>query len=148
MCGPFWAGAIQGKSRKEEMMASPSPASAPSCPPRDNSERGTSLPQGQSPHPGSESLPDNFLYGAFPSLQGLHLPLLHWSLPPGPQRLPLGICPPADPAASRCSLPPGPASVFALLLSQSPCPRSSLQEARGCRERVRALGKPFVQGLQ
>ena len=81
MCGPFWAGAIQGKSRKEEMMASPNPASAPSCPPRDNSERGTSLPQGQSPHPGSESLPDNFLYGAFPSLQGLHLPLLHWSLP-------------------------------------------------------------------
>ena len=81
MCGPFWAGAIQGKSRKEEMMASPSPASAPSCPPRDNSVRGTSLPQGQSPHPGSESLPDNFLYGAFPSLQGLHLPLLHWSLP-------------------------------------------------------------------
>lgn len=81
VCGPFWAGAIQGKSRKEEMMASPSPASAPSCPPRDNSERGTSLPQGQSPPPGSESLPDNFLYGAFPSLQGLHLPLLHWSLP-------------------------------------------------------------------
>ena len=80
MCGPLWAGAIQGKSRKEEMMAPPSPASAPSCPPLDNNERGTSLPQGQSPHPGSESLPDNFLCGAFPSLQGLHWPL-HWSLP-------------------------------------------------------------------
>ena len=81
VCGPSWAGAIQGKSRKEEMMASPNPASALSCPTPDNSEKGTSLPQGQSWHPGSEALPDNFLYGAFPSLQGLHLPLLHWPLP-------------------------------------------------------------------
>ena len=81
VCGPSWAEAIQGKSRKEEMMASPNPASALSCPTPDNSEKGTSLPQGQSWHPGSEALPDNFLYGAFPSLQGLHLPLLHWPLP-------------------------------------------------------------------
>ena len=81
VCGPSWAEAIQGKSRKEEMMASPNPASALSCPTPDNSEKGTSLPQGQSWHLGSEALPDNFLYGAFPSLQGLHLPLLHWPLP-------------------------------------------------------------------
>lgn len=77
---PFLGRAIPGKSRKEEMMAPPSPASAP-LPLLLTTMKRTSLPQGQSPHPGSESLPDNFLCGAFPSLQGLHRPLLHWSLP-------------------------------------------------------------------